>query len=81
MLILCALNLVIYLIGAVQESVVGQSIQKRFQLRFFNVSKLHAAVHHMMHQRVDVFGVFHALAVEVDDLVQSLETSVVHIRC
>ena len=67
------------IIGIVQESLVSQGVQKRLQLRFFLVGELHAALHYMVHQRIDVFRVFHALAVKVDDLVQCGETSIVHV--
>ena len=68
------------IIRVVQESLVRQGVEERLQLCLLQIGELHAAVHHVVHQRVDVLGVFHALAVKVDDFIEGGETPVVHVR-
>ena len=69
------------MVRVVQEMFIRQGVQKRHQLGFLQIGELHTAVHHMVHQRIDVFGVFHAFALKVDDFVQGGETPVVHVWC
>ena len=53
------------IIGIVKKSLIRQSVEERFQLGFLQIGEPHAAIHHMVHQRVDVFGILHTLAVDI----------------
>ena len=57
----------------------SQSVEESLELRFLFFGEPYAALHDMVHQRTDLGRILHAVGIKRDDLVEGLETSVVHI--